>query len=265
LSHRLGQALVLEVCGLPVTTLAVGHVEPAVLPPTGHPTILVIDDDARSREWLAATLAVEGFDVVTAVDGDEGIATVRTDNPSLVVLDMQLGDSEGLSVFRRIAAISSVPVIIVTSSHDELGAVVALEAGAADHITKPPRPRELTARIRAVLRRVGRATLEAPPAATIVFSHGPVRVDVESREATVRGKEVELSRKEFELLALLVSEAGRVVTRKQCMQRIWKEKAKRNSRTLDTHVKRLRKKVEIDSADPQHVITVRGIGYRFKA
>ncbi len=247
-------------------TLTVGQQEGAdVLPPTGHPTILVIDDDVRSREWLAATLAVEGFDVVTAVDGDEGVTTVRTDNPSLVVLDMQLGDSEGLSVFRRIAAISSVPVIIVTSSHDELGAVVALEAGAADHITKPPRPRELTARIRAVLRRVGRPTPGAAPVPTLVFSHGPVCVDVESRETVVRGETVELSRKEFELLTLLVSEAGRVVTRKQCMQRIWKDKAKRNSRTLDTHVKRLRKKVELNPGDPQHVITVRGIGYRFKA
>jgi two-component system response regulator RegX3 len=261
--HVLGDGALMD--DGPTVTVAFGHVDLDVLPPSGHPTILVIDDDVRSREWLAATLAVEGFDVVTAVDGDQGIATVRADDPSLVVLDMQLGDSEGLSVFRRIAAISAVPVIIVTSNNDELGAVVALEAGAADHITKPPRPRELTARIRAVLRRVGDQAAEPTPPPVLVFNHGPVFVDVEAREAVVRGESVDLSRKEFELLALLVSEGGRVVTRKQCMQRIWKDKAKRNSRTLDTHVKRLRRKIEVDSGDPQHVITVRGIGYRFKA
>jgi two-component system response regulator RegX3 len=154
----------------------------------------------------------------------------------------------------------------VTSRDDELDAVLALEAGAADHITKPPRPRELTARIRAVLRRVGRQP-SSPTAADTpegVYTLGPVCIDVSLREAAVRGRSVELSRKEFDLLALLISEAGHVVTRKQCMERIWKDRAKRDSRTLDTHVKRLRKKVEINPGDPQHVLTVRGIGYRFK-
>jgi two-component system response regulator RegX3 len=242
-----------------------GELDNPVLPPLGHPTILIIDDDTQSRDSLAATLSVEGFDVVTAVDGATGIDLVVSASPSLVLLDMELADSQGLSTFRRIAAMSTVPVIMVTSRDDELDAVLALEAGAADHITKPPRPRELTARIRAVLRRIGRPELlssDAPPAGILRF--GPVCIDVSLREATVDGHEVELSRKEFDLLALLVSETGRVVTRQQCMERIWRNRTVGDSRTLDTHVKRLRKKIEHNPADPEHVLTVRGIGYRFK-
>jgi two-component system response regulator RegX3 len=248
-----------------MVTLAFREAEDGVLPPLGHPTVLIIDDDSQSRESLAAILSVEGFDVVTATDGAEGVAQVVSANPSLILLDMELGDSQGLSVYRRICTISSVPVIMVTARRDELDAVLALEAGAADHIIKPPRPRELTARIRAVLRRVGHpapAAVVGPPDG--VYSLGPVRIDMSLRQVTVRDEEVELSRKEFDLLALLVSEAGNVVTRAQCMDRIWRDRTKGDSRTLDTHVKRLRKKVELTPAEPQHVLTVRGIGYRFK-
>jgi two-component system response regulator RegX3 len=246
-------------------TLAFREVDDQVLPPLGHPTILIIDDDAPSRDSLAAMLSVEGFDVVTAASGDEGIALTTSTSPSLVLLDMELADSRGLSVFRRIAAVSAVPVIMVTALDDALDAVLALEAGAADHITKPPRPRELTARIRAVLRRVGRQPLPlVPDEPAGVYTLGPVCIDVSLREAKVRGRAVELSRKEFDLLALLISESGHVVTRQQCMERIWRDRKMGDSRTLDTHVKRLRKKVESNPADPQHVLTVRGIGYRFK-
>jgi two-component system, OmpR family, response regulator RegX3 len=246
-------------------TLALRDVDDGVLPPLGHPTILIIGDDAPSRGSLAATLSVEGFDVVTATSGDEGVALVTTTSPSLVLLDMQLADSSGLAVFRRIGALSSVPVIMVTARDDELDAVLALEAGAADHVTKPLRPRELTARIRAVLRRVGRQPHPPVPAGPSgSYSLGPVSIDVARREAMVGGRPVELSRKEFELLTLLVSESGHVVTRKQCMERIWRDRKMGDSRTLDTHVKRLRKKIESNPADPEHVLTVRGIGYRFK-
>jgi two-component system response regulator RegX3 len=246
-------------------TLALRTTEDGMLPPEGHPTILIIDDDAQSREWLAATLSVEGFDVVMAADGSEGVAQAATAQPSLVLLAMELGDAQGLSVYRRICSISAAPVIMVTARHDELDAVVALEAGAADHIIKPPRPRELTARIRAVLRRVGSPTpnpVVEPPVS--VYDLGPVRIDIPLRQVVVRGQEIELSRKEFDLLTLLVSEAGNVVTRSQCMERIWRDRTKADSRTLDTHVKRLRKKVELTPAEPRHVLTVRGIGYRFK-
>ncbi len=246
-------------------TLAVRPPEFGLLPPDGHPTILIVDDDAQSREWLAATLSVEGFDVVVAADGSEGVAQTEAVQPSLVLLAMELGDAQGLSVYRRICSISSVPVIMVTARRDELDAVVALEAGAADHIIKPPRPRELTARIRAVLRRVGDPVSGPVVTAPVgVYALGPVRIDVSLRQVIVREHEIELSRKEFDLLTLLVSEAGNVVTRTQCMERIWRDRTKADSRTLDTHVKRLRKKVELTPAEPRHVLTVRGIGYRFK-
>ncbi len=246
-------------------TVAFREVDDGVLPPLAHPTVLIIDDDASSRDSLAATLSVEGFDVVTATNGDEGIALVTTAAPSLVLLDMQLAESQGLAVFRRIASISEVPVIMVTARDDELDAVLALEAGVADHVTKPLRSRELTARIRAVLRRVGRQPQSHPaPGPEGIYTMGPVCIDVSVREAVVRGRAVELSRKEFDLLALLISESGHVVTRKQCMERIWRDRKMGDSRTLDTHVKRLRKKIEANPADPQHVLTVRGIGYRFK-
>jgi two-component system, OmpR family, response regulator RegX3 len=250
----------------PAVTLAFPDVEGPVLPPFGHPTILIIDGDAQSRDSLAATLSVEGFDVVTASGGEEGAALVSSAFPSLILLDLELVDAQGLSVFRRIASTSAVPIIVVTSRDDELDAVLALEAGAADHVTKPPRPRELTARIRAVLRRMGcDGQPVAEPEPDGRYSLGPVCLDVSVRQTTVYGREVELSRKEFDLLALLVSEEGRVVTRQQCMERIWRGRKMGDSRTLDTHVKRLRKKVELNPADPQHVMTVRGIGYRFKA
>lgn len=245
-------------------TLAFREVDDDVLPPLGHPTILIIDDDNALRDSLAATLSVEGFDVVTAAGGIEGIGLLTAAAPSLVLLDMELADDEGLEVFRRISSLSAVPVIMVTGRDDELDAVLALEAGAADHVTKPLRPRELTARIRAVLRRVGRQPVPASPAPNGTYAMGPVCMEISLREVVVRGRPVDLSRKEFDLLALLISESGHVVTRKQCMEQIWRDRKMGDSRTLDTHVKRLRKKIEINPAEPEHVLTVRGIGYRFK-
>ncbi len=247
-------------------TLTFREVERRVPPDGAAPVILIIDDDRRTRDALAATLSVEGFDVITVATGREGIARLESAAPALVILDTQIGDSEGFSVFRTITAMAPMlPVIMITEEGDELDAVLALEAGAADHVTKPPRPRELTARIRAVLRRVGCPPQHADrgtPSGAYVF--GPVVVDVSRREAHLHGRSVDLSRKEFDLLALLVSEGGHVVTRAQCMDRIWGERKKGESRTLDTHVKRLRKKIEVDPAEPAHLLTVRGVGYRFK-
>ena len=247
-------------------TLALREVETRALPPDAHPTILVIDGDVSSRESLAADLSVEGFDVVTAADGSQAIALVTSARPSLILLDMFLADQSGLSVFRQIAALSPVPVIMVTAKDDEIDAVLALEAGAADHVTKPFRQRELTARVRAVLRRVGQQPTLAPadPDLAGSYTSGPVSIDIELRETTVGGVTVDLSRKEFDLLALLLSELGHVVSRGECMERLWSDRRLGDSRTLDTHIKRLRKKIELDPADPRHILTVRGIGYRFK-
>ena len=247
-------------------TLAFREVDEGALPPAAHPTILIIDDDPSSRDAFAAMLSVEGFDVVTADGGDEGVALLASAHPSLVLLDMQLAGSRGLSVFRQINALSpGLPVIMVTVREDELDAVLALEAGAADHVTKPPRPRELTARIRAVLRRVGRpARSEAPAVRVSTYTLGPVCIDLSLRETTVRGRPVELSRKEFDLLALLMSHSGQVVTREWCIDRLWWDQELTDTRTLDTHIKRLRRKVEPDPANPRHLVTVRGVGFRFE-
>ncbi len=241
-------------------------VERRVLRDEAAAVILIIDDDHLTRDSLAATLSIEGFDVITAATGEEGIAQLSSGAPALVILDTQIGDSDGFTVFRAITSMAPwLPVIMITEEDDELDAVLALEAGAADHVSKPPRPRELTARIRAVLRRVGRQSqrqVVGAPSGAYVF--GPVIVDVSRREAQLHGREIELSRKEFDLLALLVSEGGHVVTRAQCMDRIWRDSKKGESRTLDTHVKRLRKKIEANPAEPVHLVTVRGVGYRFK-
>jgi two-component system, OmpR family, response regulator RegX3 len=254
-----------ERLGVPVT-LTFREVERRALPDEEPPVILIIDDDHLTRDSLAATLSIEGFVVVTAATADEGLAHVAAGTASLVLLDTQIGDSDGFAVFRTITGLAPwLPVIMITEDDDELDAVLALEAGAADHVTKPPRPRELTARIRAVLRRVGRQPQNlVPTAPSGAYTFGPVTVDVSRREARLHGRDVELSRKEFDLLALLVSEGGHVVTRKQCMDRIWRDRKKGDSRTLDTHVKRLRKKIELNPAEPVHLITVRGVGYRFK-
>ena len=212
---------------------------------------------------LATGLEAEGFEVVLARDGHEGIRLLTVTRPSLVLLDMFLPDQSGMAVFRRIEAISALPVIMVAAKDDEIDAVLSLEAGAADHVTKPFRLRELTARVRAVLRRV-----ETPSAAGSMdnlFESGPVKIDVALREVTVRGVPAELSRKELDLLVLLVSEAGHVVTRTQCMDHLWRDRRLADSRTLDTHIKRVRKKIELDPAHPQHILTIRGIGYRFRA
>ena len=233
-------------------TLTFREVERRAHSDEAPPVILIIDDDHLTRDSLAATLSIEGFDVITAATAEEGLAHLTTGTPSLVILDTQIGDSDGFAVFRQITTIAPwLPVIMITEEDDELDAVLALEAGAADHVTKPPRPRELTARIRAVLRRVGRQPQGLVPVAPSgAYTFGPVTVDVSRREAKLHGRDVELSRKEFDLLALLVSEGGHVVTRKQCMDRIWRDRKKGDSRTLDTHVKRLRKKIEVNPAEP---------------
>ena len=247
-------------------TLAVRDVDPAGVADHATPVVLIIGDDRRTRDGLATSLAVEGFEIRTADTAAEGIALAEAGVPALVLLDAEVGGGSGFTVFRRLTeAAPWLPVIMLTEEGDELDAVLALEAGAADHVTKPARPRELTARIRAVLRRVGaqpRDTVRPAHVGAVTF--GPVTVDVDRREATLHGRALDLSRKEFDLLALLVTEGGHVVTRQQCMDRIWRDRKKGDSRTLDTHVKRLRKKVERVPAEPDHILTIRGVGYRFK-
>lgn len=240
---------------------AMSTVVPAVRPSADtrhHELVLVVDDEQSYRDALSAGLTQEGFDVVVAADGAEARASVRRDHPDLVLLDVMLPDVSGIELCREIRAELDVPVIMVTARDGEVDVVLALELGAADYVAKPYRLRELVARMRAVLRRRRDHVDDAQ-----VVSAGGVRLDLARHEASVDGVALELSRKEFDLLALLLSRAGQVVTREECIDTLWWGQDLADTRTLDTHVKRIRRKIEHDPTTPVHLVTVRGIGFRF--
>ena len=229
----------------------------------GAPLILVVDDEFSYREALSLGLAAEGFEVVTAADAAEALVAFSSRTPDLVLLDVMLPDRSGLEVCKEIKATSNVPVVMVSARSEEVDVVVGLELGAADYIAKPYRLRELTARIRAVLRRA--SSEETSERRDRVLRVGPVSLDPERREVRVHDDRVDLSRKEFDLLLLLMSRSSMVVTREECLDALWWGQDLRDSRTLDAHVKRLRRKIEADPAEPRHLITVRGVGFRFQS
>jgi two-component system response regulator RegX3 len=223
-----------------------------------HELILVVDDEQSYREALSIGLSQEGFDVIVAADGAEARAAVRRERPDLILLDVMLPDVSGIELCREIRAERDVPVIMVTARDGEVDVVLALELGAADYVAKPYRLRELVARMRAVLRRRRESAQDDQ-----VVSAGGVRLDLARHEASVDGALLELSRKEFELLSLLLAKTGQVVTRDECIDTLWWGQDLADTRTLDTHVKRIRRKIEHDPASPVHLVTVRGIGFRF--
>ena len=229
----------------------------------GAPLILVVDDEFSYREALCLGLAAEGFEVVTAADAAEALVAFSSRTPDLVLLDVMLPDRSGLEVCKEIKATSNVPVVMVSARSEEVDVVVGLELGAADYIAKPYRLRELTARIRAVLRRA--SSEETSERRDRVLRVGPVSLDPERREVRVHDDRVDLSRKEFDLLLLLMSRSSMVVTREECLDALWWGQDLLDSRTLDAHVKRLRRKIEADPAEPRHLITVRGVGFRFQS
>ena len=222
--------------------------------------VLLIEDEDTYRETLGYLLRKEGFDVVEAADGTIGLAEFERGGADIVLLDLMMPGLPGTEVCRRLRARSSVPVIMVTARDDEIDKVVGLELGADDYVTKPFSHRELVARIRAVLRRGQDVELEPD-----VLEVAGVRMDVERHEVWVRGDPVKLALKEFELLEILLRNAGRVMTRGQLIDRIWGADYVGDTKTLDVHVKRLRAKVETDPADPRLLVTVRGLGYKFEA
>ncbi len=245
--------------------MAVGDAEAPV-------RILVVEDEESYREALSAGLAKEGYAVELASDGSEGLRLFAEKPPDLVLLDVLLPGVLGTEVCRRMRAIAPVPVIMVSALDSELDVVLGLEIGAADYITKPYHLRELTARIQAVLRRVAPRPVGLPvisgrgaPSAPEVVVAGPVRVDFSRREVTASRRVVHLSRREFDLLALLLSPPGQVRTREELIDRLWSGRDLSDTRTLDTHIRRLRVKLERDPADPQYLVTVRGVGFRFDA
>ncbi|HUZ11211.1 MAG TPA: response regulator transcription factor [Acidimicrobiales bacterium] len=226
-----------------------------------RPLVLVVDDEGSYRQALASGLSREGFAVEVAADGRKALRLFHRIRPDLVLLDVMLPDQSGVELCQRMRALAPVPIIMVSARDSEVDIVLGLELGAADYVAKPFRLRELVARMRAVLRRGG----STPGPRDEVVAVGPVRLDTGRREVSVHGQRVDLSRKEFDLLALLMSHAGHVVTREWCIDRLWWDQDLTDTRTLDTHVKRLRRKVEPDPANPRHLVTVRGVGFRFEA
>jgi two-component system, OmpR family, response regulator RegX3 len=222
--------------------------------------ILVVEDEASLAESVRYNLEREGFRVAVAADGRAGLERFRADSPTLVVLDLMLPEMSGLDLCRLIREESHVPIIMLTAKDAEADKVAGLELGADDYVTKPFSMRELMSRVRAQLRRAGMATAFA---GNEVLSGGPVVLDPERHEVRVRGDLVALPPKEFSLLHLLLARKGRLVTRRFMLEEIWGPDYFGDTKTLDVHVKRVREKVEDDPRKPQHIQTVRGLGYKF--
>jgi two-component system, OmpR family, response regulator RegX3 len=250
-----------EIRDMATTAVTNGRQTPSSQTRDNRPLVLVVDDEESYRQALASGLAREGFAVECAGDGHEALRLFHRVHPDLVLLDVMLPDQSGIELCQQMRALKPVPIIMVTARDSEVDVVLGLELGASDYVPKPFRLRELVARMRAVLRR-GVAVAEHHEE---VLHVGPVRLDAGRREVTVDDLPVELSRKEFDLLSLLMSHSGQVVTRDGCIDRLWWDQELTDTRTLDTHIKRLRRKIEPDPANPRHLVTVRGVGFRFEA
>ncbi len=224
--------------------------------------VLVVEDEESFSDPLSYLLSREGFEVSVAADGNVALAEFDRNGADLVLLDLMLPGLSGTEVCRILRSKSNVPVIMLTAKDAEIDKVVGLEIGADDYVTKPYSSRELVARIRAVLRR--RGTVEEQVLVKPVVEVGPVRIDTERHVVTVRGEQVAFPLKEFELLEMLVRNAGRVLTRSQLIERVWGADYVGDTKTLDVHVKRLRGKVEMQPKHPVHLLTVRGLGYKFE-
>ena len=230
--------------------------------------ILVVEDEASFVEALSAGLRREGFALDIARDGREALDRFDACKPDLVLLDVMLPRLSGLDVCREIRSRSDVPIIMVSAKGEEIDTVVGLEVGADDYVPKPYRLRELVARIRAVLRRSQAQAEVCDSSAAAVAQDRPVEVgdvlvDPQSHEVRIRGEPVRLPLKEFDLLRVLISNAGRVVTRDELIERVWGMDYVGDTKTLDAHIRRLRRKVEIEPSNPQRIVTVRGVGYKY--
>lgn len=233
-----------------------------------NPTILVVEDEASFVDALQIGLTREGFHVEVATDGIEAISRFEEVDPDLVLLDVMLPRASGIDVCRQLRQTSSVPIIMVTAKSSEIDTVVGLEVGADDYVTKPYRIRELVARIRAQLRRNtmenGTGEIERPEQADAAIRVGEVALDPDEHRVTVDGAEVSLPLKEFEVLHLLLANAGRVLTRETLIDRVWGTDYVGDTKTLDVHIKRLRSKVEPDPGAPTRIVTIRGLGYKYE-
>ena len=223
--------------------------------------VLVVEDEPNLREPLVYLLEKEGYQVLEAEDGNVAIEVFRKQSPELILLDLMLPGKSGNEVCRIIRQESQVPIIMITAKDTEIDKVVGLEIGADDYVTKPYSARELLARMKAVLRR----RTEAPVLDTGLLKAGPVVMDVDRHTVSVNGEPIQMPLKEFELLELLIENVNRVLTRGQIIDRVWGSNYFGDTKTLDVHVKRVRSKIEEDPSRPRHLITVRGLGYKFEA
>ena len=221
--------------------------------------ILLVEDEESFREGLSFMLSKEGYEVITADNGNDAVSKFEQNGADLVLLDVMLPGLSGLDVCKKLRTMTKVPIIMLTAKDTELDKVLGLEIGADDYITKPFSSRELLARVKAILRRVGGVEEK-----TSVLEIGPVRVDTERHLVTVDGVEQSLPLKEFDLLGYLMQNAGRVLTRVQLIDRIWGSDYFGDTKTLDVHVKRIRSRIEKDAANPKFIQTIRGLGYKFE-
>ena len=221
--------------------------------------VLIVEDEDSFSEAMSFMLRKEGFEVLVANNGALAIEEFDRTGADIVLLDLMLPGLSGTEVCREIRKRSNVPVIMVTAKDSEIDKVVGLELGADDYVTKPFSSRELIARIKAVLRRAGTEIEDASD----ILELGAVRIDVERHIVSVEGQQIKLPLKEFDLLLMLMRNAGRVLTRGQLIDRIWGSDYVGDTKTLDVHIKRLRAKIEKDPANPIHLMTVRGLGYKF--
>jgi two-component system alkaline phosphatase synthesis response regulator PhoP len=225
--------------------------------------ILVVEDEKDIAELVRFNLEQEGFAVLTAADGEQALEVIRQHRPALVILDLMLPVMSGLEICRRVrgdAATTRLPIVMLTAKAAEVDRILGLEMGADDYVTKPFSPRELVARVRAVLRRAYGEEIERPHE---VYEKGRLRVDFDTYDVTLDGKPIELSLREFELLRFFVRSPNRVFERLQILDLVWGQDTYVEPRTVDVHVRRLRTRIERDDAHPELIVTVRGVGYKF--
>ena len=233
--------------------------------PEATTTVLVVEDEDSFIDALTVGLAREGFRVQVARDGAQALDLFDAVRPDIVLLDVMLPKVSGIDVCRAIRAKSKVPIIMVTAKASEIDTVVGLEVGADDYVSKPYRLRELVARMRAVLRRSPSLVDADPVSDAQVLEVGDVTLDPSRHEVVIRGDEVSLPLKEFELLHILLDNAGRVLSRDVLIDRVWGHDYVGDTKTLDVHVKRLRAKVESDPTNPSRIVTIRGLGYKYES